>query len=578
MTAVEETAEHAWAGPDRHAAVADVLVRALRDIMPVSRPAAATLAARVLDVLDPTHPTFATSLLTVADAHLAGARLTATAALLRRILRRPLPAELAATLRYRLVHVLIAAGHAADALAIAEQTPVRADPTGNDQARAALVFARSLADRRHAAAYAARCLGEASSGGAVAAVAGSVLSDIAWRAGDPARARRLAERAVADADEAGPAEWRLLVRLGYARKLLSAGRHAEAASRLEEGAAELARPGTASAYAPAHSIVEAELAMRTGRPARAGELARAALDSARELEAGLLVPLAHAVLSEVSMRTGDLDRGRAHAEQSRQHPRDGPGLWSAHHEWIRLRLVAWRHGPRSAARLLTSRYADLLTGGQLLLDEPGAGVWLARLGRTVGDGGLVGRAVAGLEELAGRDPRAVGLDVAARHANGLRTDDVDALRWAVDRYADPVERAHTREDLGIRLAGRPHRDLGEATRHLQAALRTFEDLGLARDGERVRGRLRDLGVDPVDRGPRSLWSDFSETECRIAVLVSQGYTNHQIAGRVSRSVHTVNYHLRKMFRKAGVNSRSALTRRLNEAGPCPPLIVRDAAS
>jgi DNA-binding CsgD family transcriptional regulator len=113
-------------------------------------------------------------------------------------------------------------------------------------------------------------------------------------------------------------------------------------------------------------------------------------------------------------------------------------------------------------------------------------------------------------------------------------------------------------------------DLGEVVRCLRAALRAVEELGLAHEEERVGGRLRAAGVEPIaPPHPRLLWSDFSETECRIAVLVSQGCTNHQIAARVSLSTHTVNYHLRKMFRKAGVNSRSALTRLLSEAGPPP---------
>lgn len=56
------------------------------------------------------------------------------------------------------------------------------------------------------------------------------------------------------------------------------------------------------------------------------------------------------------------------------------------------------------------------------------------------------------------------------------------------------------------------------------------------------------------------WSSFSEVEQAIARLVAQGMTNRQIATRVRLSPHTVNYHLRVMFRKLGISSRTELVR------------------
>jgi DNA-binding CsgD family transcriptional regulator len=54
------------------------------------------------------------------------------------------------------------------------------------------------------------------------------------------------------------------------------------------------------------------------------------------------------------------------------------------------------------------------------------------------------------------------------------------------------------------------------------------------------------------------WAGLSDTERTIARLVSQAFTNRQIATRVHLSPHTVNYHLRQIYRKLEINSRVQL--------------------
>ncbi len=63
---------------------------------------------------------------------------------------------------------------------------------------------------------------------------------------------------------------------------------------------------------------------------------------------------------------------------------------------------------------------------------------------------------------------------------------------------------------------------------------------------------------PAQWSPRSIWDDFSATELAIARLVSDGLTNRQIAKRIYLSPHTVNYHLRRIFRKLDIASRVEL--------------------
>ncbi|GGM73591.1 LuxR C-terminal-related transcriptional regulator [Dactylosporangium sucinum] len=57
---------------------------------------------------------------------------------------------------------------------------------------------------------------------------------------------------------------------------------------------------------------------------------------------------------------------------------------------------------------------------------------------------------------------------------------------------------------------------------------------------------------------RPRWEALSEQEREIARLVGRALTNQQIARRIGRSPHTVNYHLRQIFRKLGIVSRVEL--------------------
>ena len=56
------------------------------------------------------------------------------------------------------------------------------------------------------------------------------------------------------------------------------------------------------------------------------------------------------------------------------------------------------------------------------------------------------------------------------------------------------------------------------------------------------------------------WSSLTTTEETVAEAVSQGLTNRQVANRLYMSPHTVDSHLRHIYWKLGINSRTQLTR------------------
>jgi DNA-binding NarL/FixJ family response regulator len=56
------------------------------------------------------------------------------------------------------------------------------------------------------------------------------------------------------------------------------------------------------------------------------------------------------------------------------------------------------------------------------------------------------------------------------------------------------------------------------------------------------------------------WGSLTERERRVASLVAQGLTNRGVAAELYVSHHTVDAHLRQIYRKLGIDSRVVLTR------------------
>lgn len=70
------------------------------------------------------------------------------------------------------------------------------------------------------------------------------------------------------------------------------------------------------------------------------------------------------------------------------------------------------------------------------------------------------------------------------------------------------------------------------------------------------------GCKPRRRGrrPRWGWDSLTEAEHRVATTVAEGFTNSQAASRLFLSRHTVDFHLRQIYRKLDITSRVQLTR------------------
>jgi DNA-binding CsgD family transcriptional regulator len=128
---------------------------------------------------------------------------------------------------------------------------------------------------------------------------------------------------------------------------------------------------------------------------------------------------------------------------------------------------------------------------------------------------------------------------------------------APDAAISPFEQARTRLLYGEWL--RRERKPREARRHLRAAVDLFRQAGAPPWEERAEAELRATGETARRRDPSTL-DDLTPQELQISGLVAAGMTNRQIAAQLYLSPRTIDYHLRKVFSKLGVASRTELVR------------------
>jgi DNA-binding CsgD family transcriptional regulator len=164
--------------------------------------------------------------------------------------------------------------------------------------------------------------------------------------------------------------------------------------------------------------------------------------------------------------------------------------------------------------------------------------------------------------------RASGTDWAlgvATRSQALLADD----GRAEDLYNEAIERLG-RTRVAIDLA-RAHLLYGEwlrrqtrrvdARKELRIAHEMFTDFGMEAFAERGRIELQATGERARKRTVETL-GQLTPQELQVSRLAAQGNTNREIAAQLFISPSTVEYHLRKAFRKLDVKSRTQLANRL----------------
>jgi DNA-binding NarL/FixJ family response regulator len=87
----------------------------------------------------------------------------------------------------------------------------------------------------------------------------------------------------------------------------------------------------------------------------------------------------------------------------------------------------------------------------------------------------------------------------------------------------------------------------------------FERLGANPWAERARAELRASGETARKRDPSTV-DQLTPQELQIAGFVAEGLTNKEIAAQLFLSPRTIDSHLRNVFQKLNISSRTQLAR------------------
>jgi DNA-binding CsgD family transcriptional regulator len=169
--------------------------------------------------------------------------------------------------------------------------------------------------------------------------------------------------------------------------------------------------------------------------------------------------------------------------------------------------------------------------------------------------------------LAAGTPWALGLRARCAALLAEGTDAEDAYLESISQLercqmAVDLARAHLLYGQWLRR--------GKRRRGARAELRTAHDMfarmGAERFADLAAAELRATGEHAQVRAPETTVA-LTPQESRIADLTAAGASNGEIAAQLFISPSTVDYHLRKVFRKLNVTSRTQLADRLKSGHP-----------
>lgn len=188
---------------------------------------------------------------------------------------------------------------------------------------------------------------------------------------------------------------------------------------------------------------------------------------------------------------------------------------------------------------------------------------LVRLGLALGRAEVAREVVATVEGGATLAVEVPSAQSAARRCRGLLDQDPAALIEAVElarRGGRVLDHAAACEDAASVLAraGRT----AEAKDLLVEAEGIYEAVAASAWAARAAAALRRIGVRRGAKGPRRRaetgWDSLTASERAVSELVAEGLTNREVGRRLHISPHTVNTHLRHVFQKMSVSTRTEL--------------------
>jgi predicted ATPase/class 3 adenylate cyclase/DNA-binding CsgD family transcriptional regulator len=351
-----------------------------------------------------------------------------------------------------------------------------------------------------------------------------LLGAVTWLRSQYAAARVQIEEAGALFQQAGDTWGRGRCLTDLARMVTEQGQYELAHALLEESLALYQALGDKQRIGWVLYLLARVLFESQSDLAKASALAEQSLALQREVGAKLFIPEALRLLGEICLVQGEQTRARELAEESVAIFKEEGDEWGIALASIGLARILASQGERAAARAL---YQESLA----LLHKIGNKAFIAAC--------LEGLGAVGAGQ--GQPAWAARLWGAA-----------EALRQHIGAPLPPVYRAHYERSM---VAARAL--LGEkpfAAAWAQGRTMTPEQALAAEDQPLLPTPT------PPARPAATSPDGLSAREVEVLRLLAQGLTDAQIAEQLVLSLHTIHAHLRTIYSKLGVTSRSAATR------------------
>jgi DNA-binding CsgD family transcriptional regulator/tetratricopeptide (TPR) repeat protein len=259
-----------------------------------------------------------------------------------------------------------------------------------------------------------------------------------------------------------------------------------------------------------------------GREAEARALIEVEMRKASAAGQGYGIQVCLWLSAVLNIALGRYETALAEAMQASE---EAPALWTSGWALAEVIEAATRTGKTWVAREALERLAEATSVGE---NDWGLGV-LARSRALLGEGEAAEKS----------------------HREAIERLSRVQLRPELARahlvYGEWLRRERRRTDAGAQL---------------RAAHDQFTSIGMEAFAERARVELEATGERARKRTVETI-DQLTPQEAQIARLAAQGETNREIAARLFISASTVEYHLRKAFRKLDVKSRTQLADRLS---------------
>ena len=281
---------------------------------------------------------------------------------------------------------------------------------------------------------------------------------------------------------------------------------------------------------------------------------------ARELGAKNLELLPRGTLAIIAAVRGQDEEARRHGEEVLAHATaNGMRLRAS----IAVYALALADLGRADWPEALARLESLMEGGAAQLDPLAAATTPDRIEAAV-KAGRQEIAQAALPQLEARaayagarqmQPRLAACRALLAEGDAASDHFEDALRLGAE--GRPFDLARIQLLYGEHL--RRERRRTDARLQLRAALKGFERLQAEPWAERTRVELRASGETARKRDPSAI-SQLTPQELQVARYVAEGLSNKAIAAQLFLSPRTIDSHLRNVFAKLGITSRTQLAR------------------